>query len=237
MRLVIVLILCSCCHQTNSQDVPLISHGPKSDINLIARKIDLHQLIENRSWRYEHETWPGYQLIDYVDSDFVQDQLRFTESQNKRFEKLRKEYQKAYAKTYSDTQEPRDRNTFGDSDPVTNKWVYLAQKKLREEFSEQIRQMLTPRQLAMVRTLIFYSSIRSNGLAQALSGAPFDNDLGITEPQKKELVRIRNEAQAAMNKKMEEMKANAKREMLKVLNVQQRNTLKEIEEGKELISR
>ena len=172
---------------------------------------------------------PTAQLVDYLANEHTRKQLEFSDEQNKQYRAIQQQYSKAYSDMYAKYPELKQKDIPRQARAELNRKVQLAGKKLREEFSEKVRETLIPQQVNLLTTLRFKQMSQLYGFASAVSNAPVADRLKITTEQKKELTKIKQESDAAIQKKLAEMKAEAKSKMMKVLNAKQRKMLSEIE--------
>ena len=170
------------------------------------------------------------ELIDYLASENIRKQLEFSDEQNKEYKQLQKEYGQEIKDLYVDLGEQlKQKNLPSAAQKALNEKVRLAGQKLKKEFSEKIKERLIPQQVSLIQSLRFKQSIQMFGFSHAISNKPFAEELKTTEAQKKELAKIKKEANEEIQKMMAEIRAKAKGKMLKVLDKDQRKKIKELE--------
>ncbi len=214
-----------------AQDGRILKVLPSNDLVVQDEIIGLtlSQPSWGSSFQYGYYGNANAELIDYLAQENTRKQLEFTDKQTKEYKELQKQYGKAYQKMYAEYPELKKKDLPKEARKELNRKVQLAGQKLRKEFSEKVRDTLVPHQVSMVSSLRFKQTVQMFGFSHAVSNSPFATELKVTDKQKKELAEIKKATEAAIRKKMAEMKAAAKAKMLKVLDAKQRKKLKEIQ--------
>lgn len=171
----------------------------------------------------------GSQFIDLLGSEHYRKHIDFSKEQVKQYNQLQKEYGEATDEVFAKFPELKRKDLPWKERKVLNQKAMLEHKKLKEEFSERAKETLVPHQLSLIKSMRFRQFAKSFGFGHAVSNPPFSEELKTTDAQKKKIAKINSESQVAMQKKMAEMKAEAKSKIMKVLDAKQRRLLKEIE--------
>lgn len=179
-------------------------------------------------------------MIDYLRSDYMRKQVDFSDDQNDEFMNLQTEYMQELQSTSKKYPELYKRDLPVEDRKVILKKLQAEQTKLRSQFSKQAEELLVPHQVSIIKSMRFKQSVQMKGLTQTITNAPFQEDFGTTGKQKKELEKIRGEAQKAIQQKMlemqkevEKMRADAKKRMLRLLTEKQKKLLSELEDKKD----
>lgn len=168
-------------------------------------------------------------LMDYLTSSHVQQQIELSSDQKEQLSELRKRFAEGMQKItnrFPALNNPKMPKAMRDK---LNENYSVEIKALRKNFEEQVEESLVPQQLKLIKQLKFNTSVRMYGLSHTLTQKPFIEDTKVTPQQSQEIQKIKLETEAAIQKKVAEMRAAAKQKMLKVLDSAQRKSVKELE--------
>ena len=101
-------------------------------------------------------------------------------------------------------------------------------KASREEQKVKMQELLLPHQIDRLKEVALQKHMNSAGTAGALSNSAVAEALGISDEQKKRLKEKEKEIKADLAKKMEQLKEEAKTQLLQELTPAQREQLKEM---------
>lgn len=176
------------------------------------------------------------QFIDLLGTEHYRKQIDFSKEQVEEYNQLQKEYSEATEEVFAKFPELKRKDLPWKERKVLNDKAMIEHDRLKTEFSERAKETLVPRQLSIIQSMKFRQVKRNFGLAHALSNAPFDEALETTNDQKKKFAKINAESQAEiqkvimeMQRKVNELKADAESKLKKALTAKQRKRLKEIE--------
>lgn len=167
--------------------------------------------------------WSG--PIRYLSMPSVIQGLELNEKQTQGVTKIRADMQKKMSEMYK---------TMGDLSREERMERY---RKMNEELAEtvetQIKEVLLLEQWERLEQISLQMRLRSYySLGQTLSADDMVKLLGISERQKKELLKVQQEVQQEMREKINEfqakLRAEAQEEILKVLSKKQRDTLEKM---------
>lgn len=168
-------------------------------------------------------------LLDYLTSPNVQKQIELSSDQKKQFAEIRKKMSESMSQVASRFPQLRDPKISKEKRNELNKNYSVELKKVRQEFEEEVKESLVPQQLNLIKQLRFQTSTKLLGFSRTISGKPFGEELKTTDKQKKAIEKIKAEAEAEIQKMIEELRQKAKEKMLKELNRSQRDKIKELE--------
>ena len=168
-------------------------------------------------------------LMDAFTSANLQKQIDFSADQKKSLDKIRKQISAAYQQLKKKFPDRTNNSLPKEVRKQMQKDFSDQYKQIREKAEREFKETLLPHQLKLIRQLKFTESVRSYGFSWTVSNKPFDFDIKTTPEQKKELNKIKQETESAIQKKIEEMRKAAKSKMLKALDTNQRKTIEELE--------
>ena len=169
-------------------------------------------------------------LLDYLSGQHTRKQLEFTGKQDEDFRKIQEEYTRAWKGVYADFPELKDKSLPAKAREELTRKLNLQVEKIRRKFGRKAKGLLVPRQFELIHSLKFQQTVKAYGFAYAVSNSPFADQLKTTEQQKNELASIRQETQKLIEEKISELKAKAKKEMLRVLDAKQRRSVTAMED-------
>ena len=160
--------------------------------------------------------------IRWLNMESVKKDLELTNEQTQKINQIRMDIQKESSEAYK---------KMGDlSLEERRKQHNELNTKLLEKMEDQIKEALLPEQKTRLDQVMLQMKLRDYyGVAGVLSGDDLAKTLGITDSQRKELLRVQQEVQKEMQKKMSEFQAKireeAQKKILGVLTKRQRDKL------------
>ena len=168
-------------------------------------------------------------LIDALRLEKTQEQIDFSPAQKKALKSIRDQLTKDYAEIKKKFPGLSDKSIPKEVRKSMQKDLNDQYKKLREKANEEFTSTLLPHQLKLIKKLKFNQSVAHYGFSWTVSNQPFQKDIETTKEQAKILDKIKKETEAAIAKRIEEMRKAAKAKMLRALDGKQRKTIEELE--------
>ena len=172
---------------------------------------------------------PNASLMDFLAADHIQKQIELSKEQKETF----RDFHKQLAQEYSNIRNKYPELKKKDLDPKErqkiNRTVHLKYMEVKKELNKELEDSLVPQQLELVKSLKFRQSVQVYGLTWTLVNGQFKDEVKITDKQKKEMEKNKRETEAAVHKKIAEMRKEGQEKILKVLDRKQRELIKELE--------
>ena len=172
---------------------------------------------------------PNMELVDFLASQYNQQQIEFSADQKKMLTDFQKKLSTEYTNIANQFPRLKEKDLSREERQKLNQTVYLEYQKVKKKMSKELEGSLVPQQVKLVKQLRFNQTAQMYGLTWAITNAPFKEDIDLSDKQKDEVNQIKMESEKAIQKKLAEMREEAKEKMLKVLNKKQRDKLKELQ--------
>ena len=234
----VCVVPCEASGQNGQTETPMIRHAlgwqdatESGNRLLFLNNLDSADFSAGGNFTYRLGSYvvPNQSLVDYLAAPQVQKQIEFSNEQKKQLGELRQKLAAGVREISDKYGHRNDQNIASELRQQFTGQYNDALKEYRKKIEEQVRESLVPQQLLLIKQLRFKQSVQAYGLAHTLTKAPFSSQLKTSKEQAQAIQKIRQEAEAEIQKKIVEIRNAAKSRMLKELDRRQREKIKELE--------
>lgn len=165
----------------------------------------------------------GGSIGELLRSEEVRDELEIVDDQLEDLREIEQEVRGEMREMFSGMRDlgPEERR---------EKWESMREQmqELRSSVDGRVKEVLLPHQFERLEQIHLQQSVQRRGMSATLSG-PLAEKLGLTEEQQQQISEKAQELQAEMQEKINQIRQDARNELLEMLTSEQRAKLEELQ--------